>query len=134
MSASPSQNARFTVSKSKAGIFSHPSINTVINEKGETWFDLKDALLSMNGRPVDILDMFKNDPDMIQTLLELESKWDEIKQSKLPPALCSVCQLPVSTRLRCSACIKERIEVIYCSKQCQKDGWKEHKRVCKLRK
>ena len=126
------QKARFTIPKSKAGIFSHPSMKATIQENGETWFDMTDALLSMDGRPSQIIDMFGDDPGMIQHLLELESRWDEIKQSKLPSPTCSFCLLPTSgPRLRCSACIKQRIEVLYCSKKCQEDGWKEHKRVCK---
>ena len=125
------QEARFTVPKSKAKTFTHPSIKTTIQENGETWYDLKGALLAMNSRPVQILDLFRNDPSMIQHLLELETKWDEIKQSTLPPPTCSVCLVTSTPRLRCSACMKQRIEVMYCGRKCQEDGWKEHRKVCK---
>jgi hypothetical protein len=38
---------------------------------------------------------------------------------------CKVCGVP--TRLKCQACMR----VMYCSRECSKKNWKNHKRCCK---
>ena len=43
---------------------------------------------------------------------------------------CAVCGLKSPKLQRCSECIKHRVEVLYCSAQCQKEGWATHKKVC----
>ena len=39
---------------------------------------------------------------------------------------CSYCAIPIEKILKCSKCL----DTVYCSKECQKDDWKNHKNLC----
>ena len=58
--------------------------------------------------------------------------WTRYKREslKIHEPKCAVCGLKSPKLQRCSECIKHRVEVLYCSAQCQKEGWATHKKVC----
>jgi hypothetical protein len=41
-----------------------------------------------------------------------------------------VCGVIPEKTLRCSGCLRYRIEVVYCSAKCRDGDWQEHKSVC----
>lgn len=58
--------------------------------------------------------------------------WGQYKENSLRDyePKCSLCGLKSPDLQRCSGCMKHRVEVVYCSVQCQRKGWASHKMVC----
>jgi len=107
------------------------SFDVECDSKGNTFVSLEDALKMYGARPLEVMDMFKSDPAMIDRLLRLELEWDNKKKDPKKQKPCVVCgAVAEKTVLRCSGCMSTRVEVIYCGKECQKADWKQHKKVC----
>lgn len=50
----------------------------------------------------------------------------QFRQQLVHLPICSKCKQPKNDLKRCSVCSS----VLYCSKECQREDWKEHKKVC----
>jgi hypothetical protein len=94
---------------------------------------LPDVLLLIGKQPCDYMDrcLRRGHLDDFMAMLQWQVKGQEItdKAHEKTP-ICSVCGVLPSKTLRCSACVKHRVEVVYCSAECRDNGWPAHKRVC----
>jgi hypothetical protein len=82
-------------------------------------------LLKTNRRPADVARSM--DTSMIQFLIATSS---QTPAAVAPADVCIFCGAH-DPRLRCSAC-KEMacLSILYCTKECQLNHWKAHKKVC----
>ena len=103
-----------------------------VDSKGKAMIPLEDALRVLGAKPMDVIDMFAHEPRVVNVLLRMEM--DRITKASVPKPkpVCASCSAVIESPLRCSACIKVRVEVLYCCKECQKADWKAHKKTCGL--
>ena len=99
-----------------------------VDSSGNVTIPLEDALRVLGLAPMDVMDMFEHDPRAVNALLRMDM------EKKKPKPTCASCSAVIDSTslLRCSACIKVRVEVVYCCKECQKADWKKHKKTCGL--
>jgi len=97
-----------------------------VDSAGKAWVPLSDVVRMYGAKPMDIAGMFPNDPAAVDCLIRME-----MDKKKKP--ICTACAAVIESPLRCSVCIKVRVEVLYCCKECQKADWKKHKKTCGLR-
>ena len=93
---------------------------------------LPDVLMVIGKEPTDYMEKYKENPEMVRQMQDWQLKWTEMKEDarKEHSPTCAVCGIKPLKTLRCAACIKDRIEVVYCSTECRDSGWREHKVVC----
>lgn len=101
-----------------------------VDSSGNVTIPLEDALRVLGLAPMDVMDMFEHDPRAVNALLRMETE----KKKPVSKPTCASCSAVIDSAslLRCSACIKVRVEVVYCCKECQKADWKKHKKTCGL--
>ena len=98
---------------------------TIFDECQDPTMRLCASLLAKKMRP---MDMNKQKQAAVKALLEMQVNWEDIKAShQVAAPTCDFCGIagPV---LRCSGCMAVRKEIRYCNQECQKAGWKQHKK------
>ena len=94
---------------------------------------LPDVLLLIGKQPRDYMAQYLRDEllDDVAAMAQWQKNWQEImdKARKRKP-VCSVCGVIPDKTLRCSGCLRHRIEVVYCCVKCRDEDWQEHKSLC----
>jgi hypothetical protein len=94
---------------------------------------LPDVLLLIGKQPRDYMAQYLRDGmlDDVVSMVQWQKNWQEIvDNARERKPVCSVCGVIPEKTLRCSGCLRYRIEVVYCSGKCRDEGWQQHKRVC----
>ena len=105
----------------------HADMPNIFKDREAPMLKLCHSLLVRKLHPDELLR--RANLDTITNLLEMQLNWGDIKENyKIPEPVCDFCGSSVNVVLRCSGCMAVRKEVKYCNKECQKAGWKQHKK------